>query len=471
MLTAWLAVWRPCRWRPARRSGRKVRSRGAVVGDRAPARGEPRLRIVLFGLGHVGATMAACRCRGRPGGDPRDRPRPGRGRRRRVRPSRRVREPGLDALLRRGDGGPARRGDGAGRPAPRGWVRPGLRRDAPEPTGGGSDLSALRDVTCCSSGAAISRPTAGSGAAPDRLPQHRAAGHHRGRAAAAPGRGRGRGAGAALRGRVQPGIPAPGQRRRRLPAASRGSPLQVSAGRSEPAAGRPLRSPDRTLARGAAAVAEPAKLVDNGWHALKVAFANEVGRAPLRLRPRPAGGDGGPARRRRAQPRCRLPASRWPYGGSCLPKDLAALLAHAGMAELSLPVLEGVGRSNALHLAWLAGRVRARLPPPAWCCSSACRTSSRYRRPAPQPAARACADAGRRGLRAAPARPRSDAGVAARGRRRARRRGPAEPRRGLEPYRASAWSWSASRSRAWTRSRPRACRCWTWPVWRVLSAR
>jgi GDP-mannose 6-dehydrogenase len=112
------------------------------------------------------------------------------------------------------------------------------------------------------------------------------------------------------------------------------------------------------------AVAELAKLVDNGWHALKVAFANEVGRACVAggLDPRATMGvllaDG----ERGLGAAYLRPGA--PYGGSCLPKDLDALLAHAEAAGLSLPVLAGVGPSNARHLAWLVARVRARLPPP-----------------------------------------------------------------------------------------------------------
>jgi GDP-mannose 6-dehydrogenase len=53
-----------------------------------------------------------------------------------------------------------------------------------------------------------------------------------------------------------------------------------------------------------------------------------------------------------------------PYGGSCLGKDLAALLAHAGGAGLALPALAGAAASNGLHGRWLADRIRARVPPP-----------------------------------------------------------------------------------------------------------
>ena len=112
------------------------------------------------------------------------------------------------------------------------------------------------------------------------------------------------------------------------------------------------------------AVAELAKLVDNGWHALKVAFANEVGRASvaLGLDPQAVAGlllaDG----RLNLGPAYLRPGA--PYGGACLPKDLAALLSLAGRAGLELPALAGAAASNAAHLAWIAGEARARVPPP-----------------------------------------------------------------------------------------------------------
>ena len=67
-----------------------------------------------------------------------------------------------------------------------------------------------------------------------------------------------------------------------------------------------------------------------------------------------------------------------PYGGSCLPKDLAGMLALAREAGLDLPVIAGARTSNGLHLAWLAEAIRTRSRRPARSCSWACRS-----RPAP----------------------------------------------------------------------------------------
>lgn len=109
-------------------------------------------------------------------------------------------------------------------------------------------------------------------------------------------------------------------------------------------------------------VAEMIKMVDNTFHALKVSFANEIGRmaaaaevdvdqlmtlfladrklniSEAYLRP------GGP------------------FGGSCLPKDVAALCAFARRGAVDAPVIGHVLESNAAHQAALTRRVAAALP-------------------------------------------------------------------------------------------------------------
>ena len=99
------------------------------------------------------------------------------------------------------------------------------------------------------------------------------------------------------------------------------------------------------------------KLVNNAFHSLKIAFANEIGRicdrqnidaqrvmeivcadtklniSPAYLRP------------------------GFAFGGSCLPKDLRALLYAAKATETDVPVLEAILPSNDQHIAAACRRV------------------------------------------------------------------------------------------------------------------
>jgi GDP-mannose 6-dehydrogenase len=111
--------------------------------------------------------------------------------------------------------------------------------------------------------------------------------------------------------------------------------------------------------------AELIKLVDNSWHALKVAYANEVGRicfhlgisaakiyelfisdTKLNLSPaylRPGGA----------------------FGGSCLPKDLRAIQHIARDVGANTALLDSVERSNDAHKHFLFRHCIADLSPPA----------------------------------------------------------------------------------------------------------
>lgn len=108
--------------------------------------------------------------------------------------------------------------------------------------------------------------------------------------------------------------------------------------------------------------AEMVKYCDNLFHALKITFANEVAAvvksigvdarrvaevfcadtklniSPLYLRPGPA------------------------YGGSCLPKDLQAILRLASLKSLHLPMLQGVVESNDVQIHNLILRILAYRP-------------------------------------------------------------------------------------------------------------
>lgn len=99
--------------------------------------------------------------------------------------------------------------------------------------------------------------------------------------------------------------------------------------------------------------AEMVKYACNYFHALKVGFANEIGRLCKQV-----GEDGA----RVMDVLCadtKLNLSRYylrpgnPFGGSCLPKDVGALRSFARMSDTSLPLLEGTLESNQAHLAGL----------------------------------------------------------------------------------------------------------------------
>lgn len=96
--------------------------------------------------------------------------------------------------------------------------------------------------------------------------------------------------------------------------------------------------------------AEMIKYACNYFHALKVGFANEIGRLGKAL-----GVNGA----RVMEVLCRdttLNISPYylrpgnPFGGSCLPKDVSALGSLARMEGVSLPLLDGTLASNSAHL-------------------------------------------------------------------------------------------------------------------------
>jgi GDP-mannose 6-dehydrogenase len=106
-------------------------------------------------------------------------------------------------------------------------------------------------------------------------------------------------------------------------------------------------------------VAESIKLLSNAWHGLKVAFANEAARI---------------LSSRGVNPRAALevfardtilnisPAYLKPgfaFGGSCLPKDLRAMVSIAESAQVSAPLMRAALASNEAHLAAAIAAVRA----------------------------------------------------------------------------------------------------------------
>lgn len=111
-------------------------------------------------------------------------------------------------------------------------------------------------------------------------------------------------------------------------------------------------------------LAESAKILDNCFHALKVAFANELGRIAVAVGVEPSSladlllVD----YKLNVSPAYLRPGG--PYGGPCLAKDLRATLTFARDSDLALPVLAAIAKSNALHLDFLLARIRATVAPP-----------------------------------------------------------------------------------------------------------
>ncbi len=97
-------------------------------------------------------------------------------------------------------------------------------------------------------------------------------------------------------------------------------------------------------------VAETVKYVDNAYHALKIAFANEIG-AFCRAK----GLDSHEVMEIfTSDSKLNISTAYlkpgFAFGGSCLPKDLRALVYSARQADLQLPLLESVLPSNERHL-------------------------------------------------------------------------------------------------------------------------
>lgn len=127
-----------------------------------------------------------------------------------------------------------------------------------------------------------------------------------------------------------------------------------------PASGEPMELLGREPAILSWEGAEMIKYACNYYHALKVGFANEIGRLGKHL-----GVDGAQV----MEVVCRdtkLNISRYymrpgnPFGGSCLPKDVSALGGFARMEGVHLPLLESTLPTNAAHLDSLVRLITAK---------------------------------------------------------------------------------------------------------------
>jgi GDP-mannose 6-dehydrogenase len=106
-------------------------------------------------------------------------------------------------------------------------------------------------------------------------------------------------------------------------------------------------------------VAEMAKLTDNSWHALKIAFANEIGRFchSLDIDSHAVMEIFNSDTRLNISPAYLTPG--FAFGGSCLPKDLRTLVYRARQVGAEIPVLESVLPSNRSHVDATLRRIQA----------------------------------------------------------------------------------------------------------------
>jgi GDP-mannose 6-dehydrogenase len=98
------------------------------------------------------------------------------------------------------------------------------------------------------------------------------------------------------------------------------------------------------------AVAEMVKYASNAFHAVKVAFANEIGTLAKHLRVDTQAVSGIFTADTRLNISAAYLSPGFAFGGSCLPKDVGALIHTARALDLKLPLIEALLPSNEEHV-------------------------------------------------------------------------------------------------------------------------
>lgn len=119
---------------------------------------------------------------------------------------------------------------------------------------------------------------------------------------------------------------------------------------------------DERVRRTDPATSEVLKLVNNAWHALKVAFANEVARVTLPIDVDPYAVMSLLCADQKLNTSAAYLRPGMPFGGACLVKDVASITTHAARHAVDAPLFGSILRSNDAHLRFLVDTVRAHRP-------------------------------------------------------------------------------------------------------------
>lgn len=147
------------------------------------------------------------------------------------------------------------------------------------------------------------------------------------------------------------------------------APARIVIGEQQPGTAGKLKELyagiDAPIVTTALETAELIKFADNSFHALKVCFANEMGRLAL-------GSGVGPAELFQLfcmDTKLNLSAAYLrpggAFGGPCLSKDILALAHHMKTTGISAPVIDHIVESNQAHTDFLIAEIKRRAPPRA----------------------------------------------------------------------------------------------------------